>query len=348
MARMSICAGGRRSGHQVGKQVLGVEDADDVVEVLLVDRDARVPGLHDHAEHLVDRVAHLDRLDPDARHHHLVHLGLGQLDDPVDHLLLVLFDASLLAPRLDEHLQLLGRQVAGLGPILAPQGAHQDVRDGRYEPHNRAQRTIEPADRARHEEGEAVREGERQRLRHQLADDDRRQCDEQRHDHEADLVGGILDEGQRDQLDHPGEAAGERHGAKGGGEEAEEGERDLDRGQEAARVLGQVLGHSCRAVPLADQLVEPMALDGDQGDLAGREEAPDRDERQYDGHVQDRVAGAASAAAFRHARCLVLRPAWGGAVASRCCAPACRPPSRRPGRRASPPRRLRCARRGRC
>ena len=40
----------------------------------------------------------VDGADPDARHHHLVDLCLGQLDDPVDHLLLVLLDAALLAP----------------------------------------------------------------------------------------------------------------------------------------------------------------------------------------------------------------------------------------------------------
>ncbi len=81
---------------QVRQQVLGVEDADDVVEVLLEDRQARMAGPHDHVEHLLEGIVDIHRADADARHHHLVDALLGELDDPVDHLLLVFLDPALL------------------------------------------------------------------------------------------------------------------------------------------------------------------------------------------------------------------------------------------------------------
>ena len=59
---------------QVRQEVLGVEDADDVVEALLEDRKARVAGGDDHLEHLVERVVDVHGTDADARDHHLVDL----------------------------------------------------------------------------------------------------------------------------------------------------------------------------------------------------------------------------------------------------------------------------------
>jgi hypothetical protein len=50
----------------------------------------------DHLEHLVEGVVDVDGADADARHHHLVDLLVPELDDPVDHLLLLLLDAPLL------------------------------------------------------------------------------------------------------------------------------------------------------------------------------------------------------------------------------------------------------------
>ena len=44
----------------------------------------------------------------DARHHHLVHAPLAELDDRVDHLLLLGLEDALLAAALDDQPQLLG------------------------------------------------------------------------------------------------------------------------------------------------------------------------------------------------------------------------------------------------
>ena len=68
-------------------------------------------------------------------------------------------------------------------------------------------------------------------------------------------------------------------------------------------ILGQALGHARGAAPLADQLVEAVALDGDQRDLAGGEEATHHDQRQDDGEVHERVPGGSAAGGIRHRWC---------------------------------------------
>ena len=83
------------------------------------------PARDDHVEHLVDRIVDVDGADADAGHHHLVDALVPELDDPVDHLLLVLLDLALLRARLDQQLQLLDRQVAALRLLGAAHQAHQ-------------------------------------------------------------------------------------------------------------------------------------------------------------------------------------------------------------------------------
>ena len=130
-------------------------------------------GRDDRVEHLVDRVVDVDGADADARDHDLVDRLVPELDDPVDHLLLLLLDVALLGAGLDEDLELLGRQVAALRLLRSAQQPDEDGADPRDEPHDRREQALEEADRARHEEREALGEVQRQRLRHQLADDDR-------------------------------------------------------------------------------------------------------------------------------------------------------------------------------
>jgi hypothetical protein len=88
-----------------------------------------VPGSDRHVENGVERVARFDRPNPDARHHQLVDFGIRELDDAVDHLLLVLLYPTLLGPGLDEQLELLGRQVPCLRLLGAAESADQEPGD---------------------------------------------------------------------------------------------------------------------------------------------------------------------------------------------------------------------------
>ena len=104
----------RRFGRRVGarleerQQVLRVEDADDLVDGGLVDGEPRVALLDDPVDRLVERGRGRQGDDRDPRDHDLVDPPVAELDDRVDHLLLLGLEDPLLAAALDDQPQLLG------------------------------------------------------------------------------------------------------------------------------------------------------------------------------------------------------------------------------------------------
>ena len=97
------------AGLQERQQVLRVEDADDLVDRLLVDRDPAVALLDDRVDRLLEASPSAGRRhDRDPRDHHLVEAALAELDDRVDHLLLLGLEDALLAAALDDEPELLG------------------------------------------------------------------------------------------------------------------------------------------------------------------------------------------------------------------------------------------------
>ena len=110
-----------------GEQVAHVQDADDVVERLAVDRVARVRRVEHGGERLLGR--HLDRDRDDLRpgHHHVGDVLVAEDEDLVDHLPLALLDLALLRRAGEEHAQLRLRERLAL-------------RAGRLEPERRAGR----------------------------------------------------------------------------------------------------------------------------------------------------------------------------------------------------------------
>ncbi len=99
------------------QQVLGVEDADDLVDRVLVDRDPAVALLDDDVDRLLHRGGRGERDHRDARDHDLVDALVAELDDRVDHLLLLGLEDALLAAALDEDRQLFGaHHVAAWSP----------------------------------------------------------------------------------------------------------------------------------------------------------------------------------------------------------------------------------------
>ena len=92
-----------------GQQVLGVEDPDDLVDRVLVDRDRGCGPRSMTVSMASSSVAvRRQRDDGDARDHHLVDALVAELDDRVDHLLLLGLEDALLAAALDDQAQLLG------------------------------------------------------------------------------------------------------------------------------------------------------------------------------------------------------------------------------------------------
>ena len=87
-------------------QVLGVGDADDVVDPVLLDRDAAVAG----GQRRLERVAHggvgLDRHHVGPRRHDLAGHRVAEVDDGVDEGALVLLDHVLLVRHVGHGLEL--------------------------------------------------------------------------------------------------------------------------------------------------------------------------------------------------------------------------------------------------
>ena len=80
----------QRAQVQVGRalqlqQVLGHQDADDVVALLLEHRKARVAGADDDVEHLVVRRVDVEQVHVAARDHHVAGGHVGHPDDALEH-----------------------------------------------------------------------------------------------------------------------------------------------------------------------------------------------------------------------------------------------------------------------
>ena len=204
----SECRARLRSVLQDRQQVFRVQDADDLVDRLLEDRDPRVALLDHDTDRLVQGRRCGQGDDRDARGHHLVQAPVAQLDDRVDHLLLLGLQHALLpAPLHDQH-QLLGADLC-LGPDLCAEHPGDGGGDPREEGDERGEDPRQEIDRTgqRHREALGMREGER--LGHELAEDDREQSEDDRDNQERDPVGRVGPDAQARQ--EGGEIPGQRH-----------------------------------------------------------------------------------------------------------------------------------------
>ena len=105
--RMSAraCRPGRRG---VAEHVLGICQADHLVDGAVVDRDAREAGAQDQLQHLLERGLQGDgHLGVRPGHHDLAQDGVAELEDRVDHLPLFLFDDVVPLGLVDHRLDLV-------------------------------------------------------------------------------------------------------------------------------------------------------------------------------------------------------------------------------------------------
>ena len=157
------------------QQVLAVDEADDVVDVVLVHRHPRVAVLLEQLDEVAQLVLAVDGDDVRARDHDLAHGLVPDLDDPVDHLVLLLLDHALLFGDVQQREELLLSEI--WGPGRAPSG--DGARDDRDRPQDRAQERRDAVDRHCRGERPSLRLRDGQRLRRDLGQD-------QKHDRERD------------------------------------------------------------------------------------------------------------------------------------------------------------------
>ena len=121
----------KRSGRltQHAEQVLGQDQADDVVDRLLVDGEAREAALLGDRDRLVERRLDVERDHLRARGHHLARVLLRELEHSLDEVRVALLEDAALLALLDEHPQLVGgvHLLVGVDRLL-PHPAQHDRR----------------------------------------------------------------------------------------------------------------------------------------------------------------------------------------------------------------------------
>ena len=146
-----------RQRHQ---QVLGVQDADDVVGLVLPQRNARVLALQDLVDHLLRRIVDVDGLHLGAMDHDVEHLQASQVEHAAEHRRIALGDGAADGLELDGAADLLvrGQDVGGIVAL-----GRRELQDQAHDELDRRRERIEqhdhhPHDR-RHEQRHAVGEG---------------------------------------------------------------------------------------------------------------------------------------------------------------------------------------------
>ncbi len=257
-----------------------MHEADHLVDRAVAEREARVAG----GQHLGDRgVERIVDVDPDhcvARHHDRAQRPVGEADDAFEEVALRLVEDAGVGALGDHRLDLLlghRRSAPRRGAARSPSTASVE---------RRRNQTIgvpiggEHGHRAGDEGGDALGVPERQPLRHQLADDQR------------DVGGGDHDdgEGQRagdgGQCRYPAQHAGERLGqggaGVGAGEDADQRDADLHRGEKSGRILAEPERPAGAAVAGPGHGLEPSPPGGDDGELGHGEEPVQNNEHQHD------------------------------------------------------------------
>ena len=122
--------------------------------------------------------------------------------------------------------------IALLGDVADAEQAGDGVGDRREQPDQRPQHDADQLDRAREDEREPLGVGERERLGHELAEQDRREAHEERHDEQREDVSRAREpEGD----ERVGERVRDARAGERRGEEADERDADLDRSPGSAR-----------------------------------------------------------------------------------------------------------------
>ena len=157
-----------------------MQDAEDLVERLAVDRVARVRRLHHRLERLLRRQVDRERNDVHARDHHVVGVLVAEVEDLGDHLLLLLLDLAVPLRAVEEHPQLgLRVDVALRAGRLHPHRAQDQLGRPLEDPDQRPEEDEEPTHRRRDGQRHALGVLQGHALGDELADDDVQERDDQ-------------------------------------------------------------------------------------------------------------------------------------------------------------------------
>ena len=258
------------------------ENADDIVRVLLVDREAGQAGRADRCEDLLARV-----LDPQHHHvgavdHHVLGGRVVEFKDVVNELFLIRLDRAALLAEVHHHADLILAHVLLIGLGVDVQQAQYAVRGLGEQPDDRAEHRRHARHRTDREAGDRFGLFHGDALGHQLAEHkaEVREHDGDEHHHDrVERRGG----NGREALVHRQpmhERIGKAVRREGRGQEAGECDGDLNGGKKAVRRLHEHKQLLRLLVALLRLLAQLRFRKRDDRDLRRGKECVD--ENQYD------------------------------------------------------------------
>ena len=262
-----------------GEDVLGMEDAYDLVDAVLVDQQAGEAGLLKELTDLLHGGADLKALQIHAVGQDILGLLLGEVDGVAEQVALLVVDGAFLLYLLHQHEQLLlGHLVVGLdtedlGHQLGPQG--EEEAEGNEDPD-------EELHEGRREHGKALGAVLGDGLGGDLTEDQHDDRDGGGGDQGAVVVGEGLILGVHAQGD-------DEHRGDGGQQDVDQIVADQDGGDQAVVVLAELEGEGSTLVALVDHGLELGLAQGRKGGLGGGKVSG---HQEAHGHDDDLCLGA--------------------------------------------------------
>ena len=165
--------------------------------------------------------------------------------------------------------------------------AQHGVRRAAEHPDDRGAEAGHALDPGGDEDGDALRVAQRGLLGDEFADDEGEIGGQHDDDDEGERAGERREHG--DGVQPVFKMLGDARAAEHAGQHADEGDADLHRGEEALRVLGQGQRDGGAADALALEHGQSRPAEGDECQLAHREDAVDQDQQQDDDDFQAQI-----------------------------------------------------------
>jgi hypothetical protein len=263
-----------RQPAEVGQEILGVEDPDDLIDGVLEHGHARVQVLAEQSQDLVGRGAHVEAEHVGARHHHLAHDGVLELEHLVDHLALGAVDHALARADVHQRAQLL---LADLGLARRPLRARDPQGQGgepAERPANRRNDRREPCHRPAHPRREDSRVLDRDGHGEHFPED----AEQKRHAPDGDGEPGASEKLARD-----------GRGKRGGGD-VHHGDSHEERDEQLVRLLEKRSQGIVLRPLLLGQLLEAGSAEGEVGRFGARQEGGAEQEGAEGEQLEDDAA----------------------------------------------------------
>ena len=287
-------------GEQVGRHALGLaqppqqrlgfEDAQDVPVAAAVHRETRERRFVHRRQIFFQRRGGVEPGDAHARRHQAYRGAVAEAEHAIHHLAFVGIDHALLVALGHQQADLLFTDRTARVVADAEQAQHQPV-DRAEREHNRLGGGRQHLQRDRDHAGDGFGIGQREPFRDQFAEDHRTGGDHADRRADADRP-GVFAHPRPDIVQPVGDLQADRIAAEYAGEHADQGDADLDGGQQVVGMLGQHqrgAGAAAGFVGVFGQLLEAQLARGQQGHLRQGEEGVEDDQGDDDQDFQHAV-----------------------------------------------------------